>query len=257
MSEPENFIARWSRRKRDAADDADAAKLPATRGTADEGAQDSTQESKQESKQESGHAAADDRAKQDATAAQTTAPELAFDVTSLPPIDSIDAETDIRAFLAPGVPADLTRAALRRAWAADPKVRDFVGLADYDWDFNTPGAIPGFGPLEMTDELRRQVAQMVGRSLTVEDAADPTATAEGGQAPVEIPNESGAATSGPPTQTAQSNCGTSQDEPQNSQAGPPDVLRCGEDHAATQYGSTRPDDVQSIVRRPRGGALPK
>jgi hypothetical protein len=255
MSEPENFIARWSRRKRDAADDADAAKLPATRGTADEGAQ----ESKQESKQESGHAAADDRAKQDATAAQTTSPELAFDVTSLPPIDSIGAETDIRAFLAPGVPADLTRAALRRAWAADPKVRDFVGLADYDWDFNTPGAIPGFGPLEMTDELRRQVAQMVGRSLTVEDTdrAGRTATAQEERAPVEIPDESGATTSGPPIQTAQSNCGMSQDEPQNSEVGSPDVLQCGESHAATQYDSARPDDVQSIVRRPHGGALPK
>ena len=73
---------------------------------------------------------------------------------SLPPLESITAESDIRAFLAPGVPPELTRAALRRAWAADPKIRDFVGLAEYDWDFNTPGAMAGFGPLEMTDELR-------------------------------------------------------------------------------------------------------
>ena len=47
-----------------------------------------------------------------------------------------------------------------------PKIRDFVGLADYDWDFNTPGAIAGFGPLEMSDEVRRQVVQMIGSSLT-------------------------------------------------------------------------------------------
>ena len=76
--------------------------------------------------------------------------------------NSITAATDIRAFLAPGVPAELTRAALRRAWSADPKIRDFVGLADYDWDYHAPGSMAGFGPLEMTDELRRQVARIVG-----------------------------------------------------------------------------------------------
>ena len=49
---------------------------------------------------------------------------------ALPATESITADTDIRAFLAPGIPAHLTRAALRRAWAADPAIRDFVGLAE-------------------------------------------------------------------------------------------------------------------------------
>ena len=44
-------------------------------------------------------------------------------------IESITADTDIRAFLAPGVPVQLTRAALRRVWETDPAIRDFVGLA--------------------------------------------------------------------------------------------------------------------------------
>ena len=48
---------------------------------------------------------------------------------------------------------------------ADPAIREFVGLADYDWDFKHRGAITGFGPLEMTEELRRRVTEMVGRSL--------------------------------------------------------------------------------------------
>ncbi len=43
-----------------------------------------------------------------------------FDLASLPSLDSITAATDIRAFLTPGVPTELARAALRRAWAADP-----------------------------------------------------------------------------------------------------------------------------------------
>jgi hypothetical protein len=46
-----------------------------------------------------------------------------------------------------GVPADLTRAALRRAWASDPAIRDFIGIAENQWDFNDPNGIPGFGPL--------------------------------------------------------------------------------------------------------------
>ena len=42
-------------------------------------------------------------------------------------------------------PLELSRAALRRAWAADPAIRDFVGLAENAWDFTDPTAMPGFG----------------------------------------------------------------------------------------------------------------
>jgi uncharacterized protein DUF3306 len=95
-----------------------------------------------------------------------------FDLKSLPAIESIAADTDIRAFLAPGVPAELARAALRRAWAADPKIRDFVGLADYDWDFNAPGSMAGFGPLEMTEELRQIAARIILQSPLAKPVVD-------------------------------------------------------------------------------------
>jgi hypothetical protein len=253
MSEPENFIARWSRRKRNAAEDADATKVPATLGQAGERADKSDQESDPGSER-----AVDQRAKQDALAVQAAAPELPFDLSKLPPIESIGAETDIRAFLAPGVPAELTRAALRRAWAADPKIRDFVGLADYDWDFNTPGAIAGFGPLEMTDELRRQVAQMVGRSLTPDDPGRAGSTAMADrkeQASGEISNESGATTPDKPAPRAQSNRGAPRDDLLNSETR--QVSQCDGDHAAAQDSPAKPNDVQSIVKRPHGRALPK
>src|SRR5690349_16629058 len=61
-----------------------------------------------------------------------------FDLASLPSLDSITAVTDVRAFLKPGVPAELASAALRRAWTADPAIRDFKGLAENDWDFTNP-----------------------------------------------------------------------------------------------------------------------
>ena len=74
-----------------------------------------------------------------------------FDLASLPSLQSITAGTDIRSFLGPSVPVELTKAALRRAWVTDPAIRDFVGIAESQWDFNDPTAMPGFGPLRADD----------------------------------------------------------------------------------------------------------
>jgi hypothetical protein len=71
--------------------------------------------------------------------------------------------------LTSGVPAELTRAALRQAWANDPAIRDFIGIAENQWDFNDPNAIPGFGPLSGTDDMPALLAQALGR---VDRAAD-------------------------------------------------------------------------------------
>jgi len=86
------------------------------------------------------------------------------DVTALPSIDSLTADTDIRAFLQPGVPAELTTAALRRAWTIDPAIRDFIEVAENQGDLTDPTGIPGFGPLEDTDEIGRLVAQAHGQT---------------------------------------------------------------------------------------------
>ena len=80
-------------------------------------------------------------------AAAPAGPVPEFDITTLPSLDSIAADSDIRAFLQRGVPAELTRAALRRVWSADPAIRDFIGLSENAWDFNAPDSIPGFGSL--------------------------------------------------------------------------------------------------------------
>jgi len=95
--------------------------------------------------------------------AVVTVPEGAFDPASLPSIESIVGDTDIIAFLRKGVPADLTRAALRKAWASDPAIRDFIGLAENQWDFNDPNAIPGFGPLTPTESGVDVLAQISSR----------------------------------------------------------------------------------------------
>ncbi len=74
-----------------------------------------------------------------------------LDPARLPSIDSITADTDIVAFLKTGVPTELTRAALRRAWTSDPAIRDFIGIAENQWDFNDPNGMAGFGRLDATE----------------------------------------------------------------------------------------------------------
>lgn len=94
-----------------------------------------------------------------------SASDKASSSITLPPIDSIESASDIKAFLAPGVPLDLARAALRRAWTTDPAIRDFIGLSENAWDFNAPGGVPGFGSLDLED-VRRLAAQVLGEPET-------------------------------------------------------------------------------------------
>jgi hypothetical protein len=84
-----------------------------------------------------------------------------FDPASLPSIDSIAADTDIAVFLKSDVPTELTRAALRRAWTSDPAIRDFIGIAENQWDFNDPNGISGFGRLDATESGATFVAQLL------------------------------------------------------------------------------------------------
>jgi Protein of unknown function (DUF3306) len=90
-------------------------------------------------------------------------PEGVFDLASLPSIESIVGDTDIIAFLRKGVPAALTREALRKAWTSDPAIRDFIGIAENQWDFNDPNGIPGFGPLAPTESGVDVLAQISTR----------------------------------------------------------------------------------------------
>ena len=238
MSEPENFIARWARRKA-AAQDAEArpAAAPAAAATPADGGD-------------------GDRKENDAapTLGGTREPSpAAFDPAKLPPIESITAQTDIRAFLAPGVPAHLTRAALRRAWASDPKIRDFVGLSENSWDFNAPDAIAGFGPLEMTDELRAQVARMLGGGVAGEAPKETLPSPEGvaelaGAAPKTIPADVG------------SSAATGEDEGSGTPdgfAGSESLPHRNKTDVAAQPGAAEVDDNQLSAKRLHGGALPK
>jgi hypothetical protein len=88
-------------------------------------------------------------------------PEDDFDPNSLPPIDSLTIESDFKAFLHRKVPLELRSAALRRAWSLDPAIRDFIGPADYAWDFNAPDGVPGFA-LELGGDAMKLLSHALG-----------------------------------------------------------------------------------------------
>lgn len=141
MSEPEDFLKRWSRRKREAAE----------AGTP-EAAIEPPRDERVEDEQRVTPPQQDDG---------TVADLGGFDIAKLPSVDSINADTDIRDFLRPGVPPDLTREALRRAWNSDPAIRDYIGPVENGWDFNDPNAIPGFGTIEPS-EIPRLLGRVIG-----------------------------------------------------------------------------------------------
>jgi len=203
MSEREGFLSRWSRRKRAASDPPPPA-APAS---------------------------------QDAAPPADAAKQPAFDPASLPPLESLTAESDFAAFLREEVPAALQRAALRRAWTLDPAIRDFVGPAEYAWDYNAPGGVPGFS-LDLGGDVERLIAQAVGlgeaRPMDNTSEAPPPVAAAG--TALAAPGDAQ-----PPLEHAR---GTSPDEAPNEPAleAPP--------------APEAPVAVPPVARRRHGGALP-
>src|ERR1700742_726678 len=174
MSDGDDFLSRWSRRKR--------AVAAAERATPQEPAALDTVP------KETGEPAPVARAEQPPAPA---APEPEFDIAALPPIESIEAGTDISGFLRPGVPSALRHAALRRVWSTDPVIRSFKGLAENDWDFTSPDT-PGFGPLDPGFDVKKMVAQLFGEAPPPDVEAAPQSQAAAAEQAAHATDESDA-----------------------------------------------------------------
>jgi hypothetical protein len=220
MADDEGFIARWSRRKRAAAAD---------------GAEQTKAEKGEEASVQPSTLAAPLPAK----------PPEPFDPASLPPIDSIGIGSDIRAFLTAGVPSDVTQAALRRAWSADPGIRDFIGLSENSWDFNAPGGVPGFGALT-GDESRRLLERLMGKP----EAAEPASP----DAEISSADQAAPAASESASSEALSSDVDRRDQTQDKAQLPgPD----GQVDAAMQHEEAAREYCPPSVRHGHGGALPQ
>lgn len=122
--------------------------------------------------------------------------EVAAEPVSLPSLGSVTLDGNLSAFLRPGVPPGLQNAALRRMWSLDVGIRDFVGPADYAWDYNVEGGVPG-SSLGMAGNLRAMLAQIVGRTEAQLDADEAVLRGEA-PAEVEVPVEAPAPSAPPP-----------------------------------------------------------
>ena len=215
MNDPENFINRWSRRKHEAASEDAEPKKARSEGAA-------ASRSDEETKPKSG---------------ELEAPVPEFDISSLPPIESISAETDITAFMRTGVPETLKHAALRRAWASDPVIQDFVGLNENFWDAAGPDGISGFGDLDPNLDVRRMVSELFGEAprqdASLHSEADTVADST-----LPIPNQPKVA------------------DPPQPHAATAKVIPQRNENAAAQTESPEPTPEKKISRR-HGGAMPK
>ena len=179
------FLARWSQRK---------------------------QEAKQPESNQDAPAAASDVPPEPVAEA---AAEPEFDLSSLPKLEELTETTDIAAFLRKGVPEHLRNAALRKSWALDPAIRNYVNPAlEYAYDWNAPGGVPGGGELGAGVDVARLVSQIMGepaaevahsdpgsRNAAADSPAQPSERAPSAQAPQDLPvqsvNQLGAAAAEP------------------------------------------------------------
>jgi hypothetical protein len=159
------FLARWSQRKQEA-------RQP-------------------EPKQDASAAAASDVPSGPVDAVEA---EPEFDLSSLPKLEELTETTDITAFLKKGVPENLRNAALRKSWALDPAIRNYVNPAlDYAYDWNTPGGVPGNGEIGAGVDIARMVSQIMGGESLNESsspAGDPAIEGESSPAAAAEPDPS-------------------------------------------------------------------
>jgi hypothetical protein len=145
MNEDEPFLSRWSRRKRHA-----------ETAQADRKATDKRAPGEHE-----GGAKAAPEVRETATTSKPQSTEP-LDLSKLPKVEELTADSDFTQFMDARVPSGLRQAALRRAWALDPRIRDFIEIAEWQYDWNVPGGAPGYGPLPEGANVASLLAQVIG-----------------------------------------------------------------------------------------------
>jgi hypothetical protein len=236
MSDQENFLTRWSRRKRE---------------TADEQAQPGQPAAVDAGKPAAPGGDANQTAAVRAPAAVNTPPAPEFDLSKLPSLDSIGANSDIRPFLQAGVPSALKHAALRRAWSADPVIRDYIGPSENAWDFTDPGAMPGFGDLGSDVDVKKLVAEIFREAAPeAEPRADTSAATPAPEQPARLPDQSGSTADVPVTGEAAAT------ERQQVAALKNDPLLQRDEDIATQHNDSN-ESSPGIKPRRHGSATPR
>ena len=170
----ETFLSRWARRK-----EAVRAERPETPLAAPEA--------------DGAQAPGSDPGSPDAMPPRAEALPEGAPLAELPSLEALTAQSDLTAFLRAGVPAPLRNAALRRMWSLDPSIRDFVSEArEYAYDWNTPGGVPGLGPLLPSDNVQAMLDRLVG-GVPPKDEVPTEEVQEEPTSPAEEPGETAVA----------------------------------------------------------------
>jgi hypothetical protein len=147
------------------------------------------------------------------------------------------------------VPEALSRAALRRAWAADPGIRDFIGLSENSWDFTATDSVHGFGALDPA-EAKRLLARLLGSG---EDDKDGTSSVVQDQDTRSQPESAEGDASGPvPTGTDHIEASSELAVP-----GAAATQHVGSSDVAPQEKEADSASATAPARRPHGRALPQ
>ena len=159
--EQEDFLARWSRRK---ALSRTGEALPEPRIDVDDRAQDALQADKEA-----------------APVVESPAPEQAAEagddeMPELPPLETLDENSDYSAFLGKGVPPDLKQKALKKLFHS-PKFNIRDGLDDYDLDFTNPKPLGDIITAEMRYRVQRELERLAGLDEDEENPEDAPAVA--------------------------------------------------------------------------------
>ena len=95
--------------------------------------------------------------------------------TELPPLESLDENSDYSAFLNKDVAPDLRQEALRKLFRS-PKFNIRDGLDDYDLDYTNPEPLGDIVTAEMRYRIKAEIERLARKALE-EDAAEETAVA--------------------------------------------------------------------------------
>jgi hypothetical protein len=141
----------------------------------------------------------------------------------------------------------------------DPAIRNFVGLAENQWDFTAPEFVPGFGALELTPAVRRMVAELIA-SARDETASPPDPDLQGVDQELQNPAEMRPIAIHRATDAVARGAGQAASG-RGAQASDADLwqpsVRSSIIDAATQRRSDEALEESKPARRRHGSALPK
>lgn len=116
----------------------------------------------------------------------------------LPPIETLDRDSDYTVFMRAGVAPDLRNQALRKLWRSDPVFANLDGLVEYGEDFSEPfkrgGVVStlyrvGKGMISADEDSAAEVEPSDGIKTGSPDDASPKADDGSGRAPGQIAHD--------------------------------------------------------------------